>query len=126
MTVAETCGLLGWAAAEADAVGPYVIRTGDPVPIEETAKRLHRLLGAVEPLVIRHVGIRPGERLFEELAYDYESIVDTRHPGINWIRDDRPDSGYDPEYRLRLDGLLDGLYSLDRAELRRRLFELAR
>ena len=125
MTVGETCGLLGWAAVEAEAVGPYVIRAGDPVPIEETAKRLHRLLGVREPLVIRHVGIRPGERLYEELAYDYESIVETRHPGVSWIRDDRPESGRDPEYRRQLDGILDGLYSLDRAELRRRLFDLA-
>jgi len=125
MTADETCDLLGWAAVEADAAGPYVLAVGEAVPIEETAKRLHGLLGATEPLAIRHVGIRPGERLFEELAYDYETIVATRHPGVRRIRDDRPDGGRDPAYRRELDGLLDGLYSLDRAELRRRLFELA-
>lgn len=125
MTVDETCGILAWAAVGAESTGPYVLNAGEPVSIEETARRLHRSLGTAEPLEIRHVGIRPGERLYEELAYDYESLVATHHPGVRRVRDDRPEGGRDPGYPARLEELVGGLYSLGRSELRRRLFELA-
>jgi FlaA1/EpsC-like NDP-sugar epimerase len=56
---------------------------GEPVRIAELAKLMIRLSGA-EPdrIRIEYTGLRPGEKLYEELLADDESTLPTPHPKL--------------------------------------------
>jgi FlaA1/EpsC-like NDP-sugar epimerase len=61
---------------------------GKPVKIRYLAEQMIRLAGR-EPdrdIAIRYVGLRPGEKLYEELFYDAEDLVETTHPKIRAAR----------------------------------------
>jgi FlaA1/EpsC-like NDP-sugar epimerase len=62
----------------------FVLDMGEPVHILDLAKRMiemsgYRRSGEID---IVFTGVRPGEKLFEELQYSGESIDKTRHPKI--------------------------------------------
>jgi FlaA1/EpsC-like NDP-sugar epimerase len=64
-----------------------VLDMGDPIRILDLAKTLIRLSGRCEQDIdIRFVGLRPGEKLFEEIAYPTEEIHPTLAPKIKQIR----------------------------------------
>jgi len=102
MTIHEAATLVIQAAAMCGGNGNaavFVLDMGEPVRVLELAKRLVAAHG-FEPVVrgvgesgvgetrshaieIRITGARPGEKLFEELAYAAEQLRPTAHPGIN-------------------------------------------
>lgn len=125
MTMREAVSLLGWAAGAERREGPYILKVGQPVPPEVTARRLARLLRPASEPTIRYVGSRPGERLHEELAYPYESLEPSPHPGVWTIRDLRGPSALNPDLEQQIRALGRSLYEADHRELRRRLFALA-
>lgn len=125
MTMREVALLLAWAGTCAGSPDPYVLDVGEAVPLEQTADRLRRLLRPEAELAIRYVGIRPGERLHEELAYPYERLEPSPQPGVLRVRDLRGPEAAAPGLAAELDRLGRELYDLDRAELRSRLFSLA-
>ena len=57
---------------------------GQPVKIVDLARQLIQLSGLKpdEDIEIEFVGLRPGEKLFEELSYGGENITKTNHPKI--------------------------------------------
>jgi FlaA1/EpsC-like NDP-sugar epimerase len=56
---------------------------GEPVKIAEMAKLMIRLSGADEDRIrIEYTGLRPGEKLYEELLADAESTLPTPHPKL--------------------------------------------
>ena len=62
----------------------YILDMGEPVKISEMAETLIRLHG-YEPgrdIEIRYTGIRPGEKLYEELFYDPQHVEKTKHEKI--------------------------------------------
>jgi FlaA1/EpsC-like NDP-sugar epimerase len=64
-----------------------VLDMGAPIRILDLAKTLIRLSGRCEQDVdIEFIGLRPGEKLFEELAYPTEKIRSTSSPKIKQIR----------------------------------------
>lgn len=66
----------------------YVLDMGEPVRIEELACQMIRLAG-LQPysdIAIIFTGLRPGEKLFEELFHDAENLMDTSHPSIRLAR----------------------------------------
>jgi O-antigen biosynthesis protein WbqV len=89
MTIREACDLVLSAAGHA--LGPersdasiYVLNMGQPVRILELAERLIRLSG-LEPgrdVEIKFTGIRPGERLNEQLFARDEANIDVGIPGV--------------------------------------------
>ena len=89
MTVAEAAGLVLLAGAYAEGGDLFVLDMGRPVKIIDLARRMIELSGltAKEPgnpdgdIEIRLVGLRPGEKLFEELLIDCE-VLPTPHPKI--------------------------------------------
>lgn len=89
MTVSEAASLVLQAAALSDTSasqggGVYVLDMGEPVRIEDLAKQLCRLRG-LEPGVdieITHTGLRPGEKLHEEIFYPAETVGDTIADGV--------------------------------------------
>ncbi|MBU5294787.1 polysaccharide biosynthesis protein [Anaerosalibacter bizertensis] len=84
MTIPEACQLVLQAGAMADGGEIFILDMGEPVKIMDLAKDLIRLSG-FEPDVdipIEITGLRPGEKLYEELLLDEEGISDTGHNKI--------------------------------------------
>lgn len=64
--------------------GIYVLDMGDPIYIKDLAMQMIRLAG-LEPdkdIKIEYIGIRPGEKLYEELFYDTEIRLQTAHEQV--------------------------------------------
>ncbi|MEO1583833.1 MAG: polysaccharide biosynthesis protein [Planctomycetota bacterium] len=90
MTIPEAASLVIQSAAigqDSDGLPPsarvYVLDMGEPVRIMDLAERFCRARGVEPAAAIRVTGIRPGEKLYEELAYAAESLEPTSRPGIN-------------------------------------------
>lgn len=84
MTVQEAVQLVLEAAAMGGASEIYMLDMGRPVKIVDLARKMIQLRGLVpdEDIEIRFVGIRPGEKLFEELNLKGERLVPTTHEKI--------------------------------------------
>jgi FlaA1/EpsC-like NDP-sugar epimerase len=84
MTIPEACGLVLQAAVMGGPGAVQVLDMGEPVRIVDLACDLIRLRG-LEPGVdieLRAVGMRPGEKLHEELASEAEQLMRSSHPGV--------------------------------------------
>lgn len=84
MTIPEACRLVLEAATMGQGGEIYVFDMGKPVRIADLADRMIRLSG-LEPgkdIEIRYTGLRPGEKLYEELLAEQEGTLPTHHPRI--------------------------------------------
>ena len=84
MTIAEAVGLILQAGAMGHGGEVFVLDMGEPVPIRELAKQMIRLSG-FEPdrdIKIVYTGLRPGEKLFEEVFHEQENLRGTSHPKL--------------------------------------------
>ncbi len=84
MTIEEACQLILQAGSMGDAGQIFVLRMGQPVRIADMAADLIRLSGK-EPgsdIEIKFIGLRPGEKLYEELITAGEDVVPTGHSQI--------------------------------------------
>lgn len=84
MTIPEACNLVLEAGAMGQGGEVFVFDMGEPVKIMDMAKKMIRLSG-YEPNVdidIEVTGLRPGEKLYEELLASSENTLPTHHPKI--------------------------------------------
>lgn len=84
MTIPEACALVVQAGTIGEGGEILVLDMGEPVKIVDLARDLIQLSGLTpgEDIEIRFTGMRPGEKLFEELSTDGENLTKTRHPKI--------------------------------------------
>jgi FlaA1/EpsC-like NDP-sugar epimerase len=84
MTIPEAAGLVLQSAAQGMGGEIFVLDMGQPVKIVDLARQLIELSGLKpdEDIEIEFIGLRPGEKLFEELSYQGENITPTNHPKI--------------------------------------------
>lgn len=84
MTIPEACRLVLEAASFGNTGEIYVFDMGSPVKIVDLAKRMIELAGYVpnRDINIEFIGLRPGEKLFEELLNDKETAIPTKHEKI--------------------------------------------
>lgn len=89
MTIPEAAGLIIEAGAFGDRGVTYMLDMGEPVRIVDVAERLIRLHGKQpgRDIEIAFTGLRPGEKLFEELSLDFEAARLTAHPKIRILAD---------------------------------------
>jgi FlaA1/EpsC-like NDP-sugar epimerase len=87
MTIPEAVSLVIQAGAYGDRNTTYILDMGEEVLILDLAKRVIGLHGlrVDQDIKIAFTGIRPGEKLYEELTLDFEAAHATTHPKIRMI-----------------------------------------
>ena len=94
MTIREACQLILQSGAMGNGGEIFVLDMGKPVKISYLAEQMIKLSGRKpnEDIKITYTGLRPGEKLYEELFYENEDRKETQHvkillanhPEINW------------------------------------------
>ncbi len=84
MTIPEASALVIEAGTMGQRNEIFVFDMGEPVKIIDLAKRMIRLAGYIpnESMDINITGLRPGEKMYEELFSETEKLVGTHHPKI--------------------------------------------
>ena len=84
MTIPEACNLVMEAGSMGNGSDIFIFDMGEPVKIYDMAQKMIKLYG-FEPehdIEIIETGLRPGEKLYEELLNDMENTLPTHHPKI--------------------------------------------
>lgn len=84
MTIPEAVSLVLQAGAYSGGGDVFVLDMGEPVKISSLANEMITLAGYVpqQEIEIKYTGVRPGEKLFEELVLSNEEFIQTKHPKI--------------------------------------------
>ena len=81
MTIPEACNLVLEAGAMGEGGDIFVFDMGKPVKIYNLARKMIQLSGR-RNIEIKEIGLRPGEKLYEELLATKEDTIPTYHPKI--------------------------------------------
>ncbi|MEM6553683.1 MAG: polysaccharide biosynthesis protein [Planctomycetota bacterium] len=110
MTIPEAAGLVLQAGALSKGGEVFLLDMGQPLRVLDLAHRFIRLHG-FEPdqdMPVQITGVRPGEKLFEELAYHSEGMLPTAHDSIRIWQTDPPSPAVIRQTHARLDRLRNG------------------
>lgn len=95
MSISEAAQLVLQAGLMGEGGEIFVLDMGEPVKIAELARLMIRLSGADEDRIrIEYTGLRPGEKLYEELLADDESTLPTPHPKLRVAKARAGDAGW--------------------------------
>ncbi len=98
MSIPEAAQLVLQAGLMGEGGEIFVLDMGEPVKIAELARLMIRLSGADEASIrIEYTGLRPGEKLYEELLADDESTLPTPHPKLRVAKARAADVGWHGE-----------------------------
>jgi len=92
MSISEAVQLVLQASTMGEGSEVFVLDMGEPVPIMTLARNMIHLAGLVEghDIEIAVTGLRPGEKLFEEICLEGENILPTYHEKIRRFRGQVP------------------------------------
>ena len=122
MTIREAVSLVLQASVIGEKGDTFVLDMGQPMLVLDLVRTLIKLSGRSEQQVtIEFTGLRPGEKLIEELFYEDEGIEDTSFPKIKKARGPRRD--WEPLLR-ELEELEAALFLHDPETLRAKLKEI--
>ncbi|NOQ16714.1 MAG: NAD-dependent epimerase/dehydratase family protein [Methyloprofundus sp.] len=81
MTIPEACLLIMQAETIGQGGEIFVLDMGEPIKISYLAEQMIKLSGkqAEKDITIKYVGLRPGEKLYEELFYEQEPLLNTAY-----------------------------------------------
>jgi len=119
MTIPEAAQLILQAGCMGKGGEIFVLDMGEPVKIAYLAEQLIRLSGKKpgEDIEIAYTGLRPGEKLYEELFHESEHLAGTSHAKILLANSRRLDSEY-------VEGVLDQMAAACERNEPRRIYEL--
>lgn len=106
MTIGEAASLIIQAGAYGHPNATYILDMGEEVKIVDLARRVIELHGLRpgKDIEITFTGIRPGEKLYEELSLDFENASTTSHPKIRRLNGTGGSMSQDA-WRARIDAL---------------------
>jgi len=101
MTIPEAVQLVLQAGALGNGGELFVLDMGEPVKIADLARDLIRLSGLEEgvDVEIKYTGMRPGEKLYEEVLFGDEDVGETVHPKVIRVLADEPALEFDASIR---------------------------
>lgn len=110
MTIPEACELVLEAATMGQGGEVFVFDMGESVKIIDLAKKMITLSGlrVDKDIEIRYTGLRPGEKLYEELLNNDENTLPTHHPKILIAEVNTPSYAYMEVATNDLNHLLSG------------------
>lgn len=122
MTIPEACQLVLDASSMGKGGEVFVFDMGESVKIIDLAKKMINLSGLKEgvDIEIKFTGLRPGEKLYEELLANDENTLETHHPQI--LKAKLAPIGDD--FSVKLNSLCDVQFDVDNFELVQRLKNL--
>ena len=93
MLIPEACQLILQAGAMGNGGEIFILEMGDPVKIDKMARDLIKFSGFEPDIDIKviYTGLRPGEKLYEELMTDQENVVPTDHEKILVLKSNQMD-----------------------------------
>jgi FlaA1/EpsC-like NDP-sugar epimerase len=123
MTIPEACQLVLEAGFMGQGGEIFVFDMGEPVKIVDLANQMIRLSGLVpeKDIKIVYTGLRPGEKLYEELLTDKETTKPTHHPKIKIAMVQKM---HKKELSIKIDYLLKNLYNMQKEEILGRFREI--
>ena len=123
MTIPEAVSLVLQAGAYAKGGEIFILDMGEPVKIDELAKNLIRLSGYTlgVDMEIKYTGLRPGEKLYEELLMNEEGMQDTDN---KLIHIGRPIEFDKEHFYEKLEELKEMAYAEDSADIRKKIMEV--
>ncbi len=106
MSIPEAVSLILQAASIGQGGEIFVLDMGKPIKIYDLARQMIRLSGndPEQDIKIEIIGLRPGEKLYEELFHETEDYTGTKHPKILLAESRKAD--WD-KFSLQLDDLAD-------------------
>ena len=124
MSVEEAVQLVLQASLLSEGRDIFMLEMGEPVPIIDLARRMIQLSGGRVDvdIPIKIVGIRPGEKLSEDLCEPDEEIWETEHPSISRLL---PVTAPQEWFDSCLSQLGDAMYRGDAGKVRQLLFAIA-
>ncbi len=123
MSIPEAAQLILQAGAMGTGGEIFILDMGKPVKILDMAKDIIRLHG-LEPerdIPIKFIGLRPGEKLYEELITKGEGIVETSHEKIMVLRGI---NGNAEQLKAQIDELLNLAGNCDSLQIKNKLKEI--
>lgn len=110
MTIPEACQLIMQAAVMGSGGEVYVLDMGEPIAIRFLAEQMIRLAGKRpgEDIEIVYTGLRPGEKLHEQLFHEHETPVATAHEKIHLARQSTVDRQFLERLLTELTRAVDG------------------
>ena len=84
MTIPEAVSLILQAGAMGEGGEIFVLDMGEPVRIKDLAEQMIRIAGLIpeKDIEIIYTGLRPGEKLYEEIFHERENLRGTNHPKL--------------------------------------------
>ena len=123
MTIEEACQLILQASKIASGGEIFILDMGVPIKINYLAEQMIRLSGLVpnKDIPIQYSGLRPGEKMYEELFYENEKIESTSHKKILLAKHYNLNQD---EVSSKISKIFDACNNFDDIEIRKLLKEL--
>ena len=120
MSIPEAAQLVMQAGAIGKGGEIFVLDMGEPVKIVDLAKDMIRLMGLKvgDDIDIAYIGLRPGEKIHEELVSHSEEIEKTPHEKIMLVKTSSVDW---QSFRKKIDELFSDMNALDINKMRNML-----